>query len=65
MTTEKVMELSTDILCALIKNGHLPAAALHGVDNSSLAVLDYLYGVAKSVKRVEELLEEDRLKEPE
>lgn len=61
MDNETVMRLSADILCALINDGHLPAAAVHGVDNGSQAVLDYLYGIAKSVRRVHEFLEEDSL----
>lgn len=58
MTNEKIMELSTQILCALINQGFVPAAfAGKGVDSASAMVRDYLDSLVKEVKSVYERLE--------
>lgn len=58
MTTEKTLELSTQILCALINQGFLPPASVGtGADLAARAVHDYLHSVAKEVKAVYERFE--------
>ena len=59
MKTEEVMKLSTDILCALIDNGLLPAAG-GGVDNAATTVRDYLHALGQEVRSVSLLLDEER-----
>jgi len=57
--TEEVMKLSTDILCALIEGGLLPAAG-GSVDGATTAVRDYLHAIGQEVRNVYALLDEER-----
>ena len=59
MKTEEVMKLSTDILCALIDNGLLPAAG-GGVNSAATTVRDYLHALGQEVRSVSLLLDEER-----
>ena len=59
MKTEEIMKLSTDILCALIDNGLLPAAG-ESVDSTASTVRDYLHAVGQYVRNVYLLLDEER-----
>ena len=59
MKTEEIMKLSTDILCALIGNGLLPAVE-GGVDNAATTVRDYLHALGQEVRSVSLLLDEER-----
>jgi hypothetical protein len=53
------MKLSTDILCALINNGLLPAGG-GSVDSTAKTVRDYLHGVGQEVRNVYLLLDEEK-----
>ena len=57
--TEEIMKLSTDILCALIDNGLLPAEG-SSVDSTATMVRDYLHAVGQEVRNVYSLLDEER-----
>ena len=57
--TEEIMKLSTDILCALINNGLLPAGG-GSVDSTAKTVRDYLHGVGQEVRNVYLLLDEEK-----
>jgi hypothetical protein len=57
--TEEVMKLSTDILCAFIDNGLLPAAG-GSVESAATMVRDYLHAVGQEVRNVYLLLDEER-----
>ncbi len=59
MKTEEVMKLSTDILCALINSGLLPAAG-GGVNSAATTVRDYLHAIGQEVRSVYSLLDEER-----
>ena len=60
MNNEKIMELSVQLLCALINNGFVPPIlAGKGVDNASGMVRDYLDSLAKEVKTAYQHLEQD------
>lgn len=65
MSNEKIMELSTQILCALIREGFLPVA-IRGkhADIAAGMVHDFLFSIAKEVGVVYERLEEDRHEDP-
>ena len=58
MKTEEIMKLSTDILCALINNGLLPAAE-GSVDSAATTVRDCLHAVGQEVRHVYSLLDEE------
>ncbi|MGD0663166.1 MAG: hypothetical protein ABSD38_34400 [Syntrophorhabdales bacterium] len=57
--TEEVMKLSTDILCALIDSGLLPAAG-GSVDSTATTVRDYLHAIGQEVRNVYSLLDEEK-----
>lgn len=57
--TEEIMKMSTEILCALIDNGLLPAAP-GSVDTAATMVRDYLHAVGQEVRNVCLLLDEER-----
>ena len=59
MKTEEIMKLSTDILCALIDNGLLPAVG-DSADSAATLVRDYLHAVGQEVRNVYLLLDEER-----
>lgn len=60
MTNEKVLELSTQILTALIAEQFIPVAAVgKSCDHAAAAIEDCLYAIAKKVKEVHVRLEED------
>ena len=59
MTNEKILELSTQILCALINQGFVPPAVVgKDAENASGMVRDYLDSLAKQVKSVCQGLEQ-------
>ena len=58
MANEKIMELSTQILCALINQGFVPPALVgKSVESASGMVRDYLDSLAVQVKSVYHNLE--------
>jgi hypothetical protein len=53
------MKLSTDILCALIDSGLVPAAG-GSVDSAATTVRDYLHAIGQEIRNVHSLLDEER-----